>query len=303
MTKKNKHLICIVGPTASGKTSIGIELAKELDTEILSADSRQMYREMMIGTAKPTAAELSSAKHHFVDNLSLTEPYSAGDYERQGLDLLSTLFSTKDDVLVVGGSGLFVKALTDGFDDIPKVPQSLREELNSELITNGIIPLQEKLKDLDPVQFQNMDTNNPQRVIRALEVCIGTGKPYSSFKGKNKASRNFDVITIGLDWDRPLLYERINYRVDQMIKAGLEQEVKSLLAHQEHPAFNTVGYQEFLPYFNSKCTIDEVIEKIKTNTRRYAKRQLTWFRKTDGIIWVKPEVASVLEAIKTQTNA
>ena len=298
MEKKSKHLICIVGPTASGKTAIGIELAKHFDTEILSADSRQMYRQMKIGTAKPSIEELSQATHHFIDNINLWDDYSAGDFEREGIELLSNLFKSKDEVILVGGSGLFVKALTEGFDYIPKVSPETREELNQKLETEGLLHLQNLLKEKDPIQYEEMDINNPQRVIRALEVCIETGEPYSSFKGQKKNNRAFSTIIIGLEWERESLYERINTRVDRMIEDGLQQEVNGLLQYCDHSAFNTVGYKEFIPYFNKESTINQVVEKIKINTRRYAKRQLTWFKKTSGIIWVKPETPLITTEIE-----
>ena len=226
MVKKNKHLICIVGPTASGKTSIGIEIANHFNTEILSADSRQMYNQMSIGTAKPTKKELAAAKHHFVNNLNLWDDYSAGDFEREGIEKLSQIYSEKDIAVIVGGSGLFVKAITEGFDDIPAVPDSIRTQLIGRFEESGLTPLQSQLKQLDPAQFETMDIQNHQRVIRALEVCIGTGKPYSSFKGIKKSDRQFTPIVIGMEWPREELYNRINKRVDLMMEQGLESEVK-----------------------------------------------------------------------------
>lgn len=289
MVDKKKKLIVIVGPTAVGKTAVGIAVAKHLNTEIISADSRQFYREMSIGTAKPTREELSQAKHHFIDSHSIAEEYSAGDFERDALALLERLFETKDTVVMVGGSGLFVRAVCEGLDDLPKAPSEVREKLNSMFETHGIEPLQQRLKEVDLEYYQTADVDNPQRVIRALEVFESTGKPFSSFHVKAVAERPFDVVTIGLNADRSWLYERINRRVDAMLEAGLVEEVKSLMAYRHKPALLTVGYAEIFAYLDGEITLQEAIDKIKQNSRRYAKRQITWFKKYGNTEWFEPD--------------
>ncbi len=298
-----KNLIAVVGPTAIGKTDLAIKLAQHFQTEIISADSRQFYREMSIGTAKPSVAELSAAKHHFINSHSVTEDYTVGDFEQDALVLLTGLFQKHDFVVLAGGSGLFVKAVTEGFDDLPKAAPGLRDELNGRLLREGLKPLQEQLKSLDPVYYAEVDTNNPQRIIRALEVCLTTGKPFSSFRRQQSRQRDFNVIKIGLNADRPLLYERINSRVDNMIGEGLVNEVKSLLPFRNRNALNTVGYSEIFSYFDNKISLAEAIEQIKQNTRRFAKRQLTWFRRDEEIEWFKPEaVAEIIAYIEKKAK-
>ncbi|WP_130287272.1 tRNA (adenosine(37)-N6)-dimethylallyltransferase MiaA [Aquimarina brevivitae] len=283
MTKK--HLIVIVGPTAIGKTALSIALAKAFNCEIVSADSRQFFAEMNIGTAVPTEEELAEAKHHFIQHLSITDTYSVGDFERDGVALIESLFTTNDYVIIVGGSGLYVDAITKGLDHFPDVDPSIREHLQSLLEQEGISALQSKLKELDPEHYQKVDLNNTHRVIRALEICIGTGKTYTSFLSNPKKKRSFNVTKIGLSADRQLIYDRINKRVDMMMKEGLLEEVKTLEKYRNLNALNTVGYKELFNYLDGAWDLDFAVSEIKKNTRRFAKRQLTWFRKDDSITW------------------
>ncbi len=287
-TSPHKTLVVVVGPTAVGKTTTAIFLAQHFGTAIISADSRQFYREMSIGTAKPDEAELAAAPHYFIDSLSIKEEYSAGDFERDALTLLDTLFQRHDIVIMVGGSGLFVRAVCEGLDELPKAPEVVRERLNAELAMHGLQSLQEKLQQVDPVYYATADIDNPQRVIRALEVYEATGKPMSAYQQRNSIRRPFDVVTIGLHMDREQLYERINARVDQMIEKGLFEEVQSLLPYRHKPALLTVGYAEIFDYLEGKIAKEEAIAKIKQNSRRYAKRQMTWFRKYGGTTWFDP---------------
>jgi len=281
-----KNLIVIAGPTASGKTATAIQLAKYYDTVIVSADSRQFYREMSIGTAKPTTEELAAVKHYFINSHSITESFTVGDFERECLALLSELFKHNDKVILVGGSGLYIKAVCDGFDALPIANAAIRSRLNSELTAHGITALQEKLKVADPIYYNLVDLNNPHRVIRALEVFESTGKPFSSFHHASKANRPFKIIKLGLNWPREILYDHINRRVDGMIQQGLADEVKSLLPYRHLNALNTVGYTELFDYFDGKIDLETAIKLIKQNTRQFAKRQLTWFGKDKDIAWL-----------------
>ncbi|MDB5137991.1 MAG: miaA [Mucilaginibacter sp.] len=292
-----KTLIVITGPTAVGKTSVAIELAKKLKTEIVSADSRQFYREMAIGTAKPNETELSQAKHHFINSHSITENFSVGDFEKQGLELLDKIFQTNDTALLVGGSGLFIKAICEGFDELPFASAEIRDRLNQEFHNNGLAFLQEKLKSADLVYYQQVDLNNPQRLIRALEVTESTGKPFSSYRKATINERPFRFIKIGLNLSREILYHRINQRVDEMIKQGLVEEVRSLLPYRHFNALNTVGYSELFDYFDGKTGLETAIELIKQNTRRFAKRQLTWFRKDKDIKWEMADDPALIDSI------
>lgn len=284
-----KTLICVVGPTAVGKTAAGIQLAKHFHTDVLSADSRQFYREMTIGTAKPSNEELAEVTHHFINSHEVTENYSAGDFERDALSLLADLFLHHDAVVMVGGSGLFVRAVCQGLDNLPKPLPGVRERLNSLYEQQGLAPLRAMLQQADPVYFNEMDTQNPQRVIRALEVYESTGKPFSYFRQGQTEARPFNVVTLGLDTDREVLYQRINTRVDSMMAAGLLDEVVSLLPHRHRPPLQTVGYAELFDYLDGNCMLDEAVDKIKQHTRRYAKRQLTWFRKEADTAWFTPD--------------
>jgi len=282
----NKTLIVIAGPTASGKTAAAIQLAQHYNTVIVSADSRQFFREMSIGTAKPTETELAAAPHYFINSHSITEPFSVGDFERQCMQLLEELFQKHDVVILVGGSGLYIKAITEGFDELPTADPDIRDRLNTELTANGIEPLQERLKQVDPIYHAEVDINNPQRVIRALEVYEATGNPISSYRKSTINKRQFNIIRFGLDMPREKLYDRINQRVDIMVKDGLVEEVAALMLYRTYNALNTVGYSELFNYFDGKTDMDTAIAAIKQNTRRFAKRQLTWFRKDKEIIWM-----------------
>ena len=280
-----KNLIVIVGPTAIGKTSMSIKIAKALGCEIVSADSRQFYKEMKIGTAVPTTQELSEAKHHLIQHISIQDNYSVGDFEKEAIELIEKLFQNNKYVVLVGGSGLYVDAITKGLDDFPDIDPRVRTQLQKLLDNEGIEALQDRLKVLDPEHYQKVDINNPHRVMRALEVCIGTGQTYTSFLSKPKKLRSFSVIKIGLTADREVIYDRINQRVDIMLEEGLVEEVKGLQPFESLNALNTVGYKEIFNTLNGEWTLDFAISEIKKNTRRFAKRQLTWFRKDEEIKW------------------
>ena len=283
-----KTLISIVGPTAIGKTNLAIQIAKHYNAEIISCDSRQFFKEMKIGTAVPSDEELAEVKHHFIQNKSIHETYSVGDFEREGLTFLNEYFKTNDIAVMVGGSGLYEKAITVGFDSFPDIDPSIRENLNNELDAFGIEKLQLKLKECDPVYYKEVDIQNRQRVIRALEIFRGTGKPFSSFRNLNLNPRPFQIIKIGLELPREEMYDRINRRVDIMLQEGLIEEVKTLAPLKELNALQTVGYRELFEYFEGNYTIDFAIEEIKKNTRRFAKRQMTWFKKDDKVNWFSP---------------
>jgi tRNA dimethylallyltransferase len=285
---KFKTLISIVGPTAVGKTAMGVLIAKHFNTEIISADSRQIYQELAIGTAKPTITEMQGIKHHFIDSLSLTTHFSAGDFEKQGLILLEQLFQIHDVVVMVGGSGLFVKAITEGFDDMPKVDEHLRESLNTQLATNGLAPLLNQLQHLDPVYFNLVDKHNAQRIIRALEICLTSGKPYSTFRKSKAIVRNFNTISIGLEMPRDQLYDKINHRMDLMLEAGLLKEASAVITHRNEYALQTVGYTEVFGFLDKNYDYTQMVELLKRNSRRYAKRQLTWFKKDPQTKWFSP---------------
>jgi tRNA dimethylallyltransferase len=294
-----KLLISIVGPTAIGKTSLSIKLANHFNTEIISADSRQFFKEMSIGTAAPTPTELAAAKHHFIHHKSIEDSYNVGAFEKDAIQLLDTLFKTHDKVIMVGGSGLYVDAVINGLDYFPEVDSSIRESLNKLLEAKGLEMLQKKLQTLDPKAYKTIAIDNPQRVIRALEICIGSGKPYSSFLNKEKGKRPFKTISIGLTADREIIYDRINQRVDIMIQEGLLDEVKKLQDKKHLNALNTVGYKELFKYLDEEWTLDFAVSEIKKNSRRFAKRQLTWFRKKEDIMWFdyKTPIEDIIESI------
>lgn len=283
--KNKKTLLTIVGPTAIGKTSLAIDLALHFGTEIISCDSRQFFKEMSIGTAVPSAKELAQANHHFIQHKSIFEPYSVGDFERDAITLLTELFQRNDVVIMVGGSGLYADAVLYGLDDFPEVSTEVRNELNTHYQVQGIAYLQTKLKDLDPIQYERMDIQNPQRMLRALEVCIASGKPYSSFLNKKKILRDFTNLTIGLTAEREVVYERINRRVELMLEDGLLIEAQRLFPYKELNALQTVGYRELFDFLEGKTSLDFAVEEIKKNTRRFAKRQYTWFHKNKDIHW------------------
>ena len=294
MSNKPKTLITIAGPTAIGKTALAIEVARHYQTEIISADSRQFFKEMSIGTAKPNEQELAAAPHHFVNSHSIHDTFTVGDFEKQAIQKIEELFQKYDVLVMVGGSGLYINAVLYGFDELTKADEELRNQLNKQLAYQGIEPIQKQLKELDPMYYQEVDIQNPQRIIRALEVCISSGKPFSSFRKTESKKRSFNSIIIGLDMEREKLYNRINQRVDLMMQEGLLAEVKSLQEFQHLNALKTVGYSEILNYLNGEWTLDFAIDKIKQNTRNFAKRQLTWFRKNEGIVWFKPSEKEVV---------
>lgn len=277
------YLVLVVGPTAVGKTALGVALAEHFGTEIISADSRQFYKELEIGTAKPSADELAKVKHHLINSHSYKEVVDAGTFERLALEIIDDLFATKELVVAVGGSGLYVQALCDGLDPVEWRDDALRADLSKESVGS----LQEKLKALDPEYYEEVDHQNPQRLMRALEIIILTGKKYSELRTGNKKTRDFTIIKIGLNDDRELLYDRINKRVDNMVEAGLEAEAKALYPFKEAYSLQTVGYTEWFDYFDGKHSRETAIELIKRNSRRYAKRQLTWFRRDEEIAWFK----------------
>lgn len=283
---EGKNLICVVGPTAIGKTSLAIAIAKYYKTEIISADSRQFYKEMSIGTAVPSPEELAEVPHNFIQHKSIFEEYTVGDFEREAIKKLDLLFQKHNIVVMVGGSGLYVDAIKNGLDNFPAIAPEVREALNTTLKTKGILSLQDKLKSLDIEYYNKVDLNNSHRLIRALEVCIGSGLPYSSFLNQKKISRSFNSITLGITAERKFIYDRINQRVDLMLELGLLEEARSLKAQQHLNALQTVGYRELYRYFDGEYDVDTAIEEIKKNTRRFAKRQLTWLRKKEDILWV-----------------
>ena len=281
----NKLLLSIVGPTAIGKTTLSIKLANAFNTEIISADSRQFFKEMSIGTAAPSTEELTAAKHHFIHHKSIQDNYNVGAFEKDALNLLHQLYQNHDVVIMVGGSGMYVDAVTKGLDDFPDVDASIRETLNKQLHEQGLPYLQNQLKELDATSYTNIAIDNPHRVIRALEICLGSGKPYSSFLNKKNNNRNFKTITIGLTADRDIIYNRINQRVDIMMQQGLLNEVKSLIPFKSLNALNTVGYKELFNYLEGEWALDFAVSEIKKNTRRFAKRQMTWFKKDENTLW------------------
>lgn len=281
----SKTVFIIVGPTAVGKTSFAIELAKQLDTEIISADARQCYAEMNIGVARPSVSELAEVPHHFIASHSIQDVVNASVFEKEALEKVAKIFSSKEAVVMVGGTGLYIKAFCEGLDMIPAIDPAIRAEIILQYEKLGLRWLQKEVSVKDPTYWENGEQQNPQRLMRALEVKLGTGSSIVSFQNKNKVNRPFNMVKIGLEMLRPALYERINERVLNMVEAGLEQEVKSLLPHFELNALQTVGYSEWLPFFEGKIEKSRVVELIQQNTRHYAKRQLTWFRKDPEIHW------------------
>ncbi|MBN8642591.1 MAG: tRNA (adenosine(37)-N6)-dimethylallyltransferase MiaA [Flavobacteriales bacterium] len=287
----SNYLITIIGPTAIGKTSLSIALAQHFGCEIISCDSRQFYKEMKIGTAVPSDDELATATHHFIQNKSIFENYSVGDFEQEAIAKLDELFTKNNIQIMVGGSGLYVDAVLKGFDDFPDIDASVREQINSDFDAFGIDYLQKKLQELDVDYFNTISNENPQtlqnpqRMKRFVEVCIGTGKPYSSFLNQKKNKRNFTPIIIGLEAEREVMYDRINQRVDIMMNEGLLEEAKNLYPNKHLNALQTVGYRELFDYFDGTTSLDFAIEEIKKNTRRFAKRQLTWFKRTENVVW------------------
>nr|WP_315183128.1 tRNA (adenosine(37)-N6)-dimethylallyltransferase MiaA [uncultured Flavobacterium sp.] len=286
-----KYLITIIGPTAIGKTSLSIALAQQFKCDIISCDSRQFFKEMTIGTAVPYPEELASAPHHFIQNKSIFEDYTVGDFEKEALAKLNELYQTNDYAILVGGSGLYVDAILKGFDEFPDIDSSVRLDVNANYEKSGISYLQNQLQTLDPTYFEKINAENPQtlqnpqRMMRFVEVCIGTGKPYSSFLNQKKNNRNFTPILIGLEAERSVIYDRINQRVDIMINEGLLAEAEKLYPNKTLNALQTVGYRELFSYFDSDFSLPFAIEEIKKNTRRFSKRQLTWFKRTENTKW------------------
>jgi len=298
----NKYLISIVGPTAIGKTALSIKLANYFNTEIISADSRQFFKEMSIGTAAPTEEELAAAPHHFIHHKSITEDYNVGAFEKDALKKIKELHQKHDIVIMVGGSGLYVDAVTKGLDYFPDVDPKIREQLNKTLKNEGLETLQLQLKTLDQVAYKTIAIDNPHRVIRALEICIGTNQPYSSFLNKEKNKRPFKTITVGLTANRESIYKRINKRVNLMVENGLIEEVKSLEKHKHLNALNTVGYKEIFNALDEKWPFDFAISEIKKNSRRFAKRQLTWFKRNENTLWFD-YLTDVEKIIKSVQNS
>ncbi len=301
MSNKKETLIVIAGPTASGKTAFAIKVAKALNTVILSADSRQFYKEMSIGTAAPTEEELSQAKHYFVHHISIEDKYDVADYEHDAIQLLDELFKTHDAVVMTGGSGLFINAVCNGIDTMPDVKPEIREKVQNLFDEGGLKALQEEVLRLDPDYFAIVDQQNPRRLQRALEVCYQTGKPFSSFRSGNTVRRDFDIKKYALLWDRQQLIERIDKRVDMMMEQGLLNEAKALYPKRDLNALNTVGYKELFAYFDGQCTLAEAVQQIKTHTRQYAKRQMTWLRKDNSYQWITTDEIDIVATPQPNT--
>jgi tRNA dimethylallyltransferase len=303
MTEKNKYLISISGPTAVGKTGLSVFLAKSISAEIISCDSRQFFKEMKIGTAVPTAEEMEDIPHHFIGHLSIFDDYSVGDFEKDAISKIDELFKKYDRLIMVGGSGLYEKAVTDGLDEFPEIDKKYREQLNLEFSESGIEKLQNELKIADPEYYKTADIQNPVRLIRALEIFRATGQKFSSFRIGQKTVRDFKLIKIGLELPREELYERINKRVDLMMEAGLLEEAKQLYPNRNLNSLQTVGYKELFDYFDRKSDLETAVSEIKKNSRRYSKRQLTWYRKDDRIVWFRPdEKEEILRYVLKMTN-
>lgn len=282
---KEKTLIVVVGPTAIGKTALGIQLAIHFNTEIISADSRQFFKEMTIGTAVPDTEELAAAKHHCIQHISIHQKYSVGDFEKEALKITASIFENNDYAIMVGGSGLYVDAVCNGLDVFPEVTTAIKTQVAEIYEAKGLEPLVSILKEKDPVYYEKVSLQNPQRVIRAVEVCLSSGQPFSSFLNKEKGKRPFNIIKLGLNADRQIIYDRINLRVDLMMQQGLLEEAKSVFPQKHLNALNTVGYKELFRYFEAEWDLDFAISEIKKNTRRFAKRQLTWYRKDEAVKW------------------
>ncbi len=301
MMSGRKRLIVIVGATGSGKTDLSIAVAEHFGAPIISTDSRQFYRGMAIGTAQPSREQMERVEHHLVDCLDVTEDFNCGAYERVALDRLTQLFRKHDTVVAVGGSGLYIKALCEGMDDLPDAEPALREELLARLESEGLESLVEQLRELDEAYYNEVDRCNPQRVLRAVEVCLTTGQPYSSLRKGGTKKRDFEIVKVGIDYPREELYDRINRRVDMMIEAGLEAEARAMLPQRHLNALQTVGFSELFDYFDGEISKEEAIELIKRNSRRYAKRQMTWFRRDKDIQWfTKPKPEEVIEYLETK---
>lgn len=303
MSSKRGTLLVVVGPTGSGKTSLSVALAQHYHAPIISTDSRQFYRGMAIGTAQPTAEELAAAKHYFIADREPEEDYNCGKYESDALALLERLFEDNEYVVAVGGSGLYIQALCSGMDALPEADDKLREQLAERLKNEGLATLAEELRQLDPTYAATADMQNPARVMRALEVCITSGRPYSEQRHGTTAERSFNIVKIGVDMPRDVLYDRINRRVDMMVAEGLVEEARSMLPKRELNALQTVGYREMFDYFDGIISQEEAIDLIKRNSRRYAKRQMTWFRRDSDIAWFSPDnLSAITEHIDTSVK-
>ena len=299
-----KTLVVVLGPTAVGKTDIAIRLAQQLNTEIISADSRQLYREIPLGTAAPSKEQLASVPHHFVGNLSLQQNYNVSQYENEVLALLENKFRVYDVMVMTGGSGLYIDAVCRGIDQLPDPEPEIRETLQQKWQQKGISVLQQQLQQLDPEFYEQVDRQNPKRLMRAIEVCLQTGRKYSELRQNNPQTRNFRILKVGLNLPREQLYDRINRRTDVMMNNGWIEEAESVFPFRHLNALNTVGYKELFAFLEGKMSLEKAVEKIKTNTRRYAKRQLTWFRKDKEIHWFSPEdEEAILQFVKETSGA
>lgn len=290
----NKFLIAVVGPTGVGKTAVAISVAKTFNTEIISADSRQIYKELEIGTAKPTQQELQEVHHHFINSHSIQDDYDAARFGNDALLVINRLFEKYDHLILCGGSGLYIKALLEGFDDIPEVSDKIRDQLIEEFENKGLLWLQNKMRELDPEHFQHIDQKNPVRLMRALEVKMTTGKSISSFQKAQKKNHPFKVIKVGLELDRATLYQRIDERMDRMIEVGLFEEAKSFYPMKHLNALQTVGYREIFDYLDGQYNYEEAVRLLKRNSRRYAKRQLTWFKRDEEMRWFSPDKVDLI---------
>lgn len=298
-----KTLIVLTGPTGIGKTSVGIEIAQHFNSEIVSSDSRQIFKELTIGTAVPETHELAAVKHHFIQTHSISENYNASRYETEALTLLNQLFTTKDIVVMVGGSMLYIDAICKGIDSMPDVEPEIRTSLKNQLEENGLESLRLQLKTLDPEYYRTVDLKNPNRIIHALEISIQTGKPFSSFRSNKIKERPFSIIKIVLNGDRQILHNRINLRVDKMVDAGLENEARSVYPQKHLNSLNTVGYREWFAHFDGEITREKAIELIKRNSRRYARKQITWFRKDPSVTWFEPgQTKEIIQFIQSQLD-
>jgi tRNA dimethylallyltransferase len=304
MISMGKALVVLAGPTAIGKSACGIRLARHFNTEIISADSRQVYRETTIGTAVPTARELEMVKHHFIQTVSLEDPYNASRFELEVMELLQVLFRSHQVVLMVGGSGLYIDAVCHGIDDLPATDPKIRSSLHQRLRKEGLEPLAARLKELDPASYARVDLSNPMRVMKALEISIQTGRPYSTFLSATRKERSFRIIRTALDTDRGILYQRINSRVDRMMEAGLLEEVKRLVPFRDLRALKTVGYRELFSYLDGELSLEQAVDLIKRNSRKFARKQLTWFRKDNLYQWFSPEeIQGMIGWIEQQLTA
>ena len=303
MSIKRGTLIVVVGPTGSGKSALAVTLAQHYCAPIISTDSRQLFRGMAIGTAQPTAEELAAAKHYFIADREVEDDFNCGRYEVEALELLDALFAENDYVVAVGGSGLYIQALCDGMDNLPEADDTIREQLKVCLENDGLEVLAEELRRLDPVYAEEVDICNPARVMRALEVCITTGRPYSEQRSGSRAERPFNIVKVGTDMPREELYDRINRRVDMMVADGLIEEARAMYPKRHLNALQTVGYREIFDHFDGKCSLEEAIELVKRNSRRYAKRQMTWFRRDERVGWFSPkDIDKIVEFINSSVE-